>query len=175
MMSMLQAKFVKSGIKKDHYPDPDRAEIALIGRSNVGKSSLINALCNNRTLAQTSPKPGKTQLLNFFDVQISLSDQLVAKMYLTDMPGYGYARVSKEKRYQFQDMIVEYFSQRINLEHVFVLIDSGIPPQQIDKEFVTWLYEMKLPFSIVFTKADKPKQKDLVMHTKAFLTFLQQT
>lgn len=167
-MSIISAQFLKSGAKKEHCPDPDRAEFAFIGRSNVWKSSLINALCHRKNLAQTSPKPGKTQLMNFFDIEIKDREGNIAKAYLTDLPWYGYAKVSKEKRFQFEDMIVEYLTKRENLEHIFVLIDSNIPPQQIDIEFVQWVSGQKLPYSIVFTKSDKPKQKELSQNTKAF-------
>lgn len=138
-MPIVSAKFLKSGAKLEHCPDGDRAEFAFIGRSNVGKSSLINALCKRKTLVQTSPKPGKTQLMNFFDIVIDTRDGQQAQAYFTDLPGYGYAKVSKEKRYEFEAMIIDYLTQRENLEQIFVLIDSNIPPQQIDLEFLEWI------------------------------------
>lgn len=171
-MPIISAKFLKSGAKLEHCPDADRAEFAFIGRSNVGKSSLINALCKRKTLVQTSPKPGKTQLMNFFDVVIENGKKEHAQAYLTDLPGYGYAKVSKDKRYGFEAMIIEYLTKRENLEQIFVLIDSNIPPQQIDIEFIQWISGQKLPYTIVFTKSDKPTQKSLSQHIKLFLISL---
>lgn len=171
-MPIISAKFLKSGAKLEHCPDPDRAEFAFIGRSNVGKSSLINALCKRKTLVQTSPKPGKTQLMNFFDVVVENGKKEHAQAYLTDLPGYGYAKVSKDKRYGFEAMIIEYLTKRENLEQIFVLIDSNIPPQQIDVEFVQWLAGQKVSYMIAFTKSDKPKQKELSQNIKQFLIAL---
>lgn len=171
-MPIISATFLKSGAKLEHCPDSDRAEFAFIGRSNVWKSSLINALCKRKTLVQTSPKPGKTQLMNFFDIVIEDQKWQQAQAYFTDLPWYGYAKVSKEKRYGFEEMIIEYLTKRENLEQIFVLIDSNIPPQQIDIEFIEWISWQKLPYSIVFTKSDKPKMKELNQNTKWFLDIL---
>ena len=146
LFSMISsATFIKSGTKLEHCPSPDKPEFAFIWRSNVGKSSLINALCKRKNLAQTSPKPWKTQLMNFFDIELTTKHWKKIPFTLTDLPWYGYAKVSKEKRFQFEDMIAEYLTQRENLQMTFVLIDSAIPPQKIDIEFVTWLTEEEVP------------------------------
>ncbi|MCW0481400.1 ribosome biogenesis GTP-binding protein YihA/YsxC [Gaoshiqia sediminis] len=128
-------------------PAPDRPEYAFIGRSNVGKSSLINMLTNQKKLAKTSSRPGKTQLINHFIINDS--------WYLVDLPGYGYAKVSKKARNKFQAYIVDYILQRENLYCLFVLIDSRLEPQAIDLDFISWLGEKQVPFALVFTKADK--------------------
>lgn len=143
----LQPQFVKSAAKWTQCPEPDRPEYAFIGRSNVGKSSLINMLTQRKALAKTSATPGKTQLINVFSMG--------SEWYLTDLPGYGYARTSKSKREEFSKMITSYLLERKNLINVFVLIDSRIPPQKIDLEFMQWLGENGIPFSMVFTKTDK--------------------
>ena len=161
----LKPEFVKSAPKWSDCPEPDKPEYAFIGRSNVGKSSLINMLADRKDLAKTSGTPGKTQLLNIFMMQES--------WYLTDLPGYGYARVSKTKRGQFEKMITNYLTQRPNLVNTFVLIDCRIPPQKIDLEFMEWLGESQIPFSMVFTKIDKISstalQKALLAYRKEML------
>ena len=128
--------------KSSVYP-----EFAFIGRSNVGKSSLINMLTNNRKLAKVSETPGKTQLINFFSIN--------GNWTLVDLPGYGYARVSKDKRAGFNEAVADFLDQRETLLQTFVLIDSRLPPQEIDKEFIKWMIGSNIPFSVVFTKADK--------------------
>ncbi len=161
----LKPEFVKSAPKWSDCPEPDKPEYAFIGRSNVGKSSLINMLADRKDLAKTSGTPGKTQLLNVFLMEES--------WYLTDLPGYGYARVSKTKRGEFEKMITNYLTQRPNLVNTFVLIDCRIPPQKIDLEFMQWLGETQIPFSIVFTKIDKISsaalQKALLNYRKEML------
>lgn len=161
----LKPEFVKSASKWTECPEPKMPEYAFIGRSNVGKSSLINMLADRKDLAKTSSTPGKTQLINVFLMQES--------WYLTDLPGYGYARVSKTKRGQFEKMITNYLTQRPNLVNTFVLIDSRIPPQKIDLEFMEWLGENQIPFSMVFTKIDKISsaalQKALMNYKKEML------
>jgi GTP-binding protein len=141
------AEFVKSSPDYRQSPKADRAEFAFIGRSNVGKSSLINALVNKKDLAKTSSQPGKTQLINHFLVN--------GNWYLVDLPGYGYARVSRTSRYAWGKMIKNYMLQRENLMNVYVLVDSRLEPQKIDIEFMNFLGENSVPFSIVFTKIDK--------------------
>src|SRR5690554_3422640 len=161
----LSPEFIKSASKWTECPEPNQPEYAFIGRSNVGKSSLINMLAERKDLAKTSGTPGKTQLINIFQLQDS--------WYLTDLPGYGYARVSKTKRGEFQKMITNYLTQRSNLVNIFVLIDCRIPPQKIDLEFMEWLGENQIPFSIVFTKIDKISsaalQKALLNYKKEML------
>lgn len=161
----LKPEFVKSAPKWSDCPEPNRPEYAFIGRSNVGKSSLINMLADRKDLAKTSGTPGKTQLLNVFLMQET--------WYLTDLPGYGYARVSKSKRGEFEKMITNYLQQRPNLVNTFVLIDCRIPPQKIDLEFMEWLGEKQIPFSMVFTKIDKISsaalQKALLNYRKEML------
>ncbi len=141
------AEFVKSSPDYRQSPKADRAEFAFIGRSNVGKSSLINALVNKKDLAKTSSQPGKTQLINHFLIN--------GNWYLVDLPGYGYARVSRSSRYAWGKMIKNYMLQRENLMNVYVLVDSRLEPQKIDIEFMNFLGENSVPFSIVFTKIDK--------------------
>ena len=141
------AKFIKSSPGLKHCPPPDKAEFAFIGRSNVGKSSLINMLCNNNRLAQTSAKPGKTRLINHFLIN--------SDWYLVDLPGYGFASVSKKARDDFEVMINTYIKKRDSLVCTFVLIDSRIPLQDIDLNFICNLAELGIPFTILFTKCDK--------------------
>lgn len=161
----LNPEFIKSAPKWSDCPEPGLPEYAFIGRSNVGKSSLINMLAERKDLAKTSGTPGKTQLINIFQMQQS--------WYLADLPGYGYARVSKTKRGQFQKMITNYLTNRPNLVNTFVLIDCRIPPQKIDLTFMEWLGENHIPFSIVFTKIDKisstAMQKALMAYKKEML------
>lgn len=142
-----EASFVVSNTDYQKCPKPDKPEFAFIGRSNVGKSSLINMLTGRKKLAKTSGKPGKTQLINHF-----LIDN---QWYLVDLPGYGYAKTSKTKRSEWGKMIEEYLVNRENLQLVFVLIDSRLDPQRIDLEFIQWLGENGIPLAIVFTKVDK--------------------
>jgi GTP-binding protein len=147
MSEIKAAEFVKSSQSLKECPDPSIPEFAFIGRSNVGKSSLINMICQRKKLAKTSSTPGKTQLINHF-----LIDE---KWYLVDLPGYGYAKVSKSQRSTFGKMIKDYILNRQNLINVYVLVDSRHSIQKIDLEFMQWLGEKGIPFSIVFTKADK--------------------
>ncbi len=128
-------------------------EYAFIGRSNVGKSSLINMLCNNNKLAKTSATPGKTQLINFFVIN--------ENWHLVDLPGYGYAKKSKALRDTFSALIIDYCTKRENLTCLFVLIDSRLPLQQIDLEFMQWCGEKNIPFCIIYTKADKNSKSEL--------------
>ncbi|XCI75037.1 MAG: ribosome biogenesis GTP-binding protein YihA/YsxC [Flavobacteriales bacterium] len=146
-MDIQTAEFVKSSTQKSQFPNLDLAEYAFIGRSNVGKSSLINLLTSRKNLAKISSSPGKTQLINHFIIN--------SQWYLTDLPGYGYAKVSKEKKKDFQKKITDYILYRKNLICLFALIDSRIPPQNIDITFIQWLGENRIPFCIIFTKIDK--------------------
>jgi len=146
-MIIKTAEFVISNTDYKICPVPKMAEYAFIGRSNVGKSSLINALVNQKNLAKTSGKPGKTQLINHFIIN--------KEWYLVDLPGFGYAKISKTKRAEFHDMISKYLINRTNLMCLFVLIDSRHKLQDIDNEFMQWLSEKEIPFVMVFTKTDK--------------------
>ena len=146
-MEIKTAEYLQSEVDWRKGPTPDKPEYAFIGRSNVGKSSLINMLTNNRNLAKTSSKPGKTQTINHF---------LMNKTwYLVDLPGYGFAKTSKANREKWQKMISDYLLHRENLQVVFVLVDSRLEPQQIDVDFINNLGENGIPFAIIFTKADK--------------------
>jgi GTP-binding protein len=146
-MKIKTAEFVISNTNYRICPAPKMAEYAFIGRSNVGKSSLINAIVNQKNLAKTSGQPGKTQLINHFIIN--------KEWYLVDLPGFGYAKISKIKRAEFHGMISKYLLNRTNLMCLFVLIDSRHKPQDIDKEFMQWLAEEGIPFVMVFTKTDK--------------------
>ncbi len=148
-MVIKSVSFVKSSSKWQDCPEPTLPEYAFIGRSNVGKSSLINAMMNRKDLAKTSQTPGKTQLINSFIVN--------ENWYLTDLPGYGYAKVSKGIRKDFEKLITNYILNRKNLVTLFILVDSRHTPQKIDLEFMQWCGESGISFAIVFTKADKLK------------------
>ncbi len=151
-MNIKSAKFVISNTDYNKCPLPNIPEYAFIGRSNVGKSSLINMLCDRKGLAKTSGKPGKTQLINHFIIN--------KEWYLVDLPGYGYAKVSLEAKEEWGKFIKRYIINRSNLMCLMVLIDSRLPQQKIDLEFMQWLGENQIPFAIVFTKTDKlTKQK----------------
>jgi len=159
-MIISKATFVKSSKEIKALPKPDKPEFAFIGRSNVGKSSLINMLCNNNKLAQTSGKPGKTKLINHFLIN--------ENWYLVDLPGFGFASVSKASRLDFEGMISEYFSKRKSLVCTFLLVDSRLPMQQIDCEFMNWLAEKELPFVLAFTKIDKLSKSELAKNIAAY-------
>lgn len=146
-MEIKSAEFVSSYVSYKDCPVADRPEYAFVGRSNVGKSSLINMLFDRKKLAKTSQSPGKTQLINHFVVNNN--------WYLVDLPGYGYAKVSKSIRKDFNKLIKEYAFNRENLMCLFVLLDSRHKPQKNDLEFMRWLGESQIPFSMIFTKADK--------------------
>lgn len=165
-MEIKEALFVMSNQDYKKCPAPNLPEVAFIGRSNVGKSSLINMICNNKKLAKTSSAPGKTQLINHFSINNS--------WYLVDLPGYGYAKVSKKMRAVFEKMIHEYLQNRPNLLTTFVLIDSRIPPQKLDLEFIDMLGEWQIPLSIVFTKTDKVKTVELQKNWAVFKKALKQ-
>jgi GTP-binding protein len=170
-MIIREAKYVISSPDYTKCPKPDRAEYAFIGRSNVGKSSLINMIVDNHKLAKTSGTPGKTQLINHFSVE-NTDD---TSWYLVDLPGYGFAKVSQSKRRQWSQMIENYLRKREKLVNVFVLIDSRHSPQAIDLEFINQLGEWQIPFSIVFTKADKETQKEVSKNVKAFLEAMRKS
>lgn len=161
-MKINKAEFVISNTDIRLCPAPNKPEYAFIGRSNVGKSSLINMLTNNKNLAKTSSKPGKTRLINHFLIN--------EEWYLVDLPGYGYAKVNHNQRDRFQKFISRYMLERENLTNVFVLIDSRHKPQDIDIDFMVWLGENGIPFSIVFTKLDKLKNNEARSFVKKYST-----
>ena len=163
-MEIRSAKFVISSAYAYQCPEHQLPEYAFIGRSNVGKSSLINMLTANRKLAKTSATPGKTLLINHFLIN--------EDWYLVDLPGYGFAQRSKTQRAKLEQMISGYILQRRQLSNLFVLIDCRHEPQQIDLEFMNWLGESNVPFSIVFTKADKLSRTRLTENINAYLTRL---
>jgi GTP-binding protein len=146
-MIIKSATFICSNTKLAPLPVANMPEYAFIGRSNVGKSSLINMLVNQHGLAKTSQRPGKTQLINHFLIN--------EKWYIVDLPGYGYAKVSKNSREKWEKFIRNYITKRESLQCVFVLVDSRLEPQKIDIEFCCWLGECQVPFALIFTKADK--------------------
>lgn len=166
-MIIKTATFVKSSGKWQDCPEPNLPEYAFIGRSNVGKSSLINAMMNHKDLAKTSQTPGKTQLINHFLVN--------ENWYLTDLPGYGYAKVSKSLRKDFEKLITNYILNRRNLVNLFVLVDSRHTPQKIDLEFIQWCGESGVPFSIVFTKSDKLKPSEVIKNFENYKMELHKT
>jgi GTP-binding protein len=160
MFKIEQPKFVGSFLRTDQCPTDERPEYAFIGRSNVGKSSLINMLTGKKDLAKVSQTPGKTQMLNFFDMD--------GKWYIVDLPGYGYARISKKHREAWEKMIRHYLNNRENLCYVFVLIDSMIPPQAMDLDFLRKLGEQGIPFAIAYTKTDRLKPDDRKRNVRNF-------
>ena len=166
-MVIHSAVYVISSPDYTQCPKPDRPEYAFIGRSNVGKSSLINMICNNDKLAKTSGTPGKTQLINHFNID--------NKWYIVDLPGYGFAKVSLASRKKWEKMIEDYLRKRENLVTVFILIDSRHSPQKNDLEFVNRLGEWKIPFCLVFTKADKENQRTVSKNVKDFLDKMRTT
>jgi GTP-binding protein len=166
-MQVKNAVFVISNTDYKKIPPADKPEFAFIGRSNVGKSSLINMLTNHKKLAKTSARPGKTQLINHFIIN--------NEWYLVDLPGYGYAKVSKSVKAEWVPMIKNYILNRENLECIFVLIDSRLPPQPIDLEFVNWLGENNIPFVMIFTKADKQSANKTQSNAAAFVRKMKET
>lgn len=159
-MHIKSAEFVMSNSDVAKCPKDRLPEYAFIGRSNVGKSSLINMLMLRKSLAKTSGRPGKTQLINHFLVN--------KNWYLVDLPGYGYARVSKSSKKVFQKFITNYFEKREQMVLAFVLVDCRHEPQPIDLEFMEWMGETGIPFNIIFTKADKLKPKALERNIKTY-------
>lgn len=170
-MEVIHASYLISSPSVDKCPKPDKPEYAFIGRSNVGKSSVINMLTNKKELAKVSSSPGKTQLINHFDVQSSDTKE----WYLVDLPGYGYAKRSQSQRKTWQKMIEEYIKKRENLANLFVLIDSRLEPQKIDLEFINKLGEWQIAFALIFTKADKSTQKETAKNVSRFLEELSHT
>jgi GTP-binding protein len=175
-MIIKSAKYLISSPSYTLCPPADRPEYAFIGRSNVGKSSLINTLCDNQKLAKTSNAPGKTKLINHFEVEsMAKSEGAVQQWYLADLPGYGFAKVSIAQRKEWEQMIEDYLRRRENLLNVFILIDGRHEPQKLDLAFVNQLGEWQIPFCLVFTKADKETQLVISRNVKAFLQSMRAT
>jgi GTP-binding protein len=166
-MKIKSAEFVVSNSETAKCPKDNLPEYAFIGRSNVGKSSLINMLTDKKSLAKTSGRPGKTQLINHFIIN--------SNWYLVDLPGYGYARVSKSSKKKFQKFITDYFEQRTQLVSAFVLVDIRHKPQPIDLEFMQYMGESGIPFGIIFTKADKLKPAAIDRHVNDYCEVLLKT
>ncbi|HRV52477.1 MAG: GTP-binding protein YsxC [Bacteroidetes bacterium OLB10] len=166
-MEILTAEFIQSNSDYRKCPAEDKPEYAFIGRSNVGKSSLINMLCGKKGLAKTSATPGKTQLINHFMIN--------GKWYLVDLPGYGYAKTARTEREKWDTMIRNYMMYRKNLMSVFVLIDIRIAPQEKDLDFINWMGEQSIPFAIIFTKADKQTRIKNDFSVKRFTNQLLRT
>ena len=178
-MQIKEAKYLTSSPTFDQCPQPDRPEIAFIGRSNVGKSSLINLLTNNTRLAKISSTPGKTQLINHFDIKSTsafpATKSNILSWYLVDLPGYGFAKVSQRSRRRWEQMIENYIRKRTNLLNLFVLIDSRHSPQKIDIDFINKLGEWQTPFAVVFTKIDKNKPATTEANINLFMEALKES
>ncbi len=166
-MNIKEAEFIVSNTNFEKCPAPNFPEYAFIGRSNVGKSSLINMITGKKNLAKTSSTPGKTQLINHFLIN--------KNWYLVDLPGYGYAQASKTSKAAWDKMIKNYLEKRKNLLTVFILIDIRLEPQPIDIRFITWVGEKQIPLCIVFTKADKLSKQQVIFSVEQFKKELRKT
>ena len=179
-MQIRAAEYVISSPKMESCPKADRPEYAFIGRSNVGKSSVINMVTGNAKLAKTSSSPGKTQMINHFAIKsvpdTAVNDKSVrpSEWYMVDLPGYGYAKVSINQRANWKKMIADYLQQRENLVTIFVLIDSRHAPQQKDLEFLDQLGQWQVPFSLIFTKSDKSTQRIVSQNVRAFVNKMKE-
>lgn len=165
-MKITSAQFVKSAPDFESCPPASAPEFAFIGRSNVGKSALLNMITGQKHLAKVSSTPGATRLINFFEIN--------KKWGLIDLPGYGYAKVGKDRREEFQVLITDYLTQRESLRCIFVLVGSDVPPQKLDLEFCGWLAERGLQFVIVFTKTDRVKTEKLKKNIADFLAVFRE-
>ena len=173
-MKIAKASYLISSPSFDQCPIIKAPEYAFIGRSNVGKSSIINAICGQKNLAKTSATPGKTQLINHFEIESnSASKAKRDKWYIVDLPGYGFAKVAQSSRRRWEQMIENYLRKRKNLNQVFVLIDSRHSPQKIDLAFVEQLYKWEIPYTLIFTKSDKEKATVVSKNVKIFFETLQ--
>jgi GTP-binding protein len=167
-MDITNASYLISSPSIEACPPADRPEYAFIGRSNVGKSSVLNLLADREHLAKTSGSPGKTQLINHFEIESGAKGAKL-KWYMVDLPGYGFAKVSQAQRKNWEKMIENYIRKRETLGVLFVLIDSRHGPQALDLEFIDKLGEWQVPFALVFTKSDKSTQKEVAANVRAFL------
>lgn len=177
-MQIKHAKYLISSPSFDKCPPPNKPEFAFIGRSNVGKSSLINMITGHAKLAKTSGTPGKTQMINHFEISSAADEKTNSKetkWYLVDLPGYGFAKVSISSRRKWEQMIEGYLRRRENLQMIFVLIDARHSPQKIDLDFLNNLDKWGLPITLIFTKADKETQAVVAKNVKLFLDTLRKT
>jgi GTP-binding protein len=174
-MQIRSAAYVISNPDYLGCPAADRPEYAFIGRSNVGKSSVINMITDHDKLAKTSGAPGKTQLINHFAIDSISPETGSTKWYLVDLPGYGFAKVSISQRKKWEKMIEDYLRKRENLVYVFLLIDSRHGPQKLDLDFANKLGKWEIPFCLVFTKADKENQRTVAANVKAFLNKMRES
>ena len=176
-MIIKKSEYIISNPDYTTCPAPDRPEYAFIGRSNVGKSSLINMITDNQKLAKTSSSPGKTQMINHFKILSAKTDLQKSwdQWYIVDLPGYGFAKVSQTSRRRWEQMIENYLRKRENLVNVFVLIDSRHEPQKNDIEFVNQLGVWEVPFNIAFTKMDKENQRTVAANVKSFFEEMRKT
>jgi GTP-binding protein len=165
-MKITSAVFDSSAVDLTHCPQASLPEFAFIGRSNVGKSTLLNRIAEKRDLARVSDTPGFTKTINFFTLN--------RRFRLVDLPGYGFAKASQQERTRYAEMIEDYLLKRQAMECVFVLVDSSIPPQAVDLDFVQWIGRASRPFAIVFTKADKAKGNKAVTHVEQFMAALSE-
>lgn len=173
-MKIVKATYVISSPNFDQCPATRLPEYAFIGRSNVGKSSIINAICQQKNLAKTSSTPGKTQLINHFEITSMLATRgKQSKWFIVDLPGYGFAKVSQSSRRRWEQMIENYLRKRPNLNRVFVLVDSRHSPQKIDIEFIQQLVEWEIPYTVIFTKSDKEKPGVVARNVKDFFETLR--
>ena len=174
-MEIRSASYIISSPSLEGCPVTDLPEYAFIGRSNVGKSSLINMLTDIDKLAKTSAAPGKTQLINHFAIDSIDEKRVVSRWWLVDLPGYGFAKVSQAQRKKWEIMIEDFLKKRKTLAHVFLLVDSRHEPQKLDIDFVNRLGKWEIPFTLVFTKADKENQRTVAANVKSFLQKMRLT
>jgi GTP-binding protein len=174
-MEIRSAKYVISSPSYKDCPVTDLPEYAFIGRSNVGKSSLINMLTDIDKLAKTSAAPGKTQLINHFTIETIDEKRMVSKWWLVDLPGYGFAKVSISQRKKWETMIEDFLKNRETLAHVFLLIDSRHKPQKLDLDFVNSMGKWEIPFTLIFTKSDKENQRTVAANVKDFLQKMRES